>query len=367
MNEASPAAHDRIRLRSSAVPDFISLRAPHAAACPPAFTRSGRRVKKVSAGPAGASRNEIEATAATVAVVGAADCGDVRRVARGGKPVVHSGANGASPDGRFSRSLMAGDEEDDAIAMSDRAVQLAVDRTPCAVEGHSMQIDDAIGARHRRCRGACPSFGPRSYQRPAFPQCERAQRRDWASRRSPFRKLAEVPQGRSFRGDRGRIVEATRAHSADSSGLSERTGRRAFGQQDVSDAVPDIPPAIRVASGPLPQKVSNRFGPLYRPADVLSYPQSIRPPVGRARDRPVPRAARTWGRQRPCRVESTGTLSAPMRSGSGQFPEEYIGRIFTHQRQALLRIGANPALIACMLAPPGGRMPRSRRSLPIAV
>jgi len=80
-----------------------------------------------------------------VAAVGAADCGDVRRVARGGKPVVHSGANGASPDGRFSRSLMAGDEEDDAIAMSDRAVQLAVDRTPCAVEGHSMQIDDAIG------------------------------------------------------------------------------------------------------------------------------------------------------------------------------------------------------------------------------
>ena len=75
--------------------------------------------------------------------------------------------------------------------------------------------------------------------------------------------------------DSGRIVEATRAQSADSSGLSDRTCRHPFGQEDIGHPVTRHAPCDLRSSAPPPQKVSNRFRPLDRAADVLRDPQTI--------------------------------------------------------------------------------------------
>ena len=77
--------------------------------------------------------------------VRAADCGDVGSMTGDRKPVVNCSADRAAPDRRLARAMMAGDQEDDAIAVGNRAIELPVDRAPCAIEGHSVQIDDAIG------------------------------------------------------------------------------------------------------------------------------------------------------------------------------------------------------------------------------
>ena len=55
------------------------------------------------------------------------------------------GADRASADGRIARTVVAGDQQNDAIAVRDRPVQFTVDRSPSAVERHSVEIDDPIG------------------------------------------------------------------------------------------------------------------------------------------------------------------------------------------------------------------------------
>src|SRR5690349_32811 len=74
-----------------------------------------------------------------------ADGGDFAGVARGCEPIVDRGADGAAADRRLARALVAGDQEDKAIAARNRLLERTIDRTPCAVEAHSVEVDDAVG------------------------------------------------------------------------------------------------------------------------------------------------------------------------------------------------------------------------------
>ena len=54
------------------------------------------------------------------------------------------GADRASSDRWLAGALVAGNQEDDPIAVNDGAVQLAVNGAPRRVEAHTMQVDDSI-------------------------------------------------------------------------------------------------------------------------------------------------------------------------------------------------------------------------------
>jgi hypothetical protein len=60
-------------------------------------------------------------------------------------------ANAASSDGRVTRPVMTGDQENKTVARHDRPVELVVDRLPGALERHAMKIDDTVGLQ---CPGA---------------------------------------------------------------------------------------------------------------------------------------------------------------------------------------------------------------------
>jgi hypothetical protein len=70
---------------------------------------------------------------------------DLRSVARCCQPVVHGRTDAPSLNGRFTGPLMAGDEKQNPLAMSDRELETAVNCTPGRVEVHSVEIENAIG------------------------------------------------------------------------------------------------------------------------------------------------------------------------------------------------------------------------------
>jgi hypothetical protein len=79
-----------------------------------------------------------------MAPVRAAHGGNIRRVARGREPVVNDRSDRASADRRLPGALVAGDQQQDAVAARDGLLERSVDRAPCAVEAHAMKIDDSV-------------------------------------------------------------------------------------------------------------------------------------------------------------------------------------------------------------------------------
>lgn len=72
------------------------------------------------------------------------DGGNFAGVPRGGKPVVNHRADRAAPHGRFACALVAGNEQQDALAAHDGVVERSVDRPPGAVEAQSVKVDDTV-------------------------------------------------------------------------------------------------------------------------------------------------------------------------------------------------------------------------------
>lgn len=79
-----------------------------------------------------------------MAPVGTSHGRDMGCVARGSEPVVHGCADPAAPDRRLARSVMAGDQQHQAVAARDRLLQAPVDRRPRLVERHAVQVQNAI-------------------------------------------------------------------------------------------------------------------------------------------------------------------------------------------------------------------------------
>ena len=128
-----------------------------------------RGVKK----PSAAAQNQIEAAPAPMAPVSAPDCCDPGRMPRGGEPVVDRRADAPARDGRFTRPMMAGNQQDDAVASVDRLFQRPIDCTPGAIEILAVKVDDPI--RLERAAAELP-----------VPACvKRRSRAGWRRRRPP--------------------------------------------------------------------------------------------------------------------------------------------------------------------------------------
>ena len=70
--------------------------------------------------------------------------GDISGMARSCKPVVYCGANPPSLNRRIARAMMAGDQQDDAVAAPDRLLETAIDRGPGHVEVHAVKVEYAV-------------------------------------------------------------------------------------------------------------------------------------------------------------------------------------------------------------------------------
>ena len=112
------------------------------------------RVKKESAR---ATKDNIEASPASMPSMRAANSRDPRRMARGAQPIMNGRANAAAGDGRITRSMMTGDQEDDTVSRRNRAIELVVDRLPGAVERHAMKVDDTVGLQCPRAQLLVPA------------------------------------------------------------------------------------------------------------------------------------------------------------------------------------------------------------------
>ena len=91
-----------------------------------------------------APENDVEASPAPVPPMRAAYGCNVAGVPRGPEPIVHCGADPATLNGRFAGTMVAGDQEDDAVAAGDRGLEPAIDGAPRLIEVHSVQVDDAV-------------------------------------------------------------------------------------------------------------------------------------------------------------------------------------------------------------------------------
>jgi hypothetical protein len=77
--------------------------------------------------------------------MGSANRRDPGRVARCRKPVVNGGADLAAQDRRLARTMMARDEQDEAIPGIACAFQGDIDGPPGAVETVTVEVDDPVG------------------------------------------------------------------------------------------------------------------------------------------------------------------------------------------------------------------------------
>jgi hypothetical protein len=109
---------------------------------------------------AGAAKNDIEASPAAMASVRVPNRGDIRRMARGFEPVMDRSPNPPSLDRRIAWPVMPGDQEQHAVAASDRLFETAIDCTPRGIEIHAMEVEHAI----RLNRSAAKAFIPASVQ-----------------------------------------------------------------------------------------------------------------------------------------------------------------------------------------------------------
>ena len=94
-----------------------------------------------------APEHYIKTPASAVPGVGSTNSGDPGSVARGAKPVMDRRPDLATLDGRLARSVVTGDEQDEAIPGIFGTFKRKVDRSPGAVEGVAVEIDDAVGLK----------------------------------------------------------------------------------------------------------------------------------------------------------------------------------------------------------------------------
>ena len=80
-----------------------------------------------------------------MASVGAPNGSNPRRMARRRKPVVNGGADASALDRRIARPVVAGDQQQHAIPGRNRLLEPAIDRLPCSVEVHPVEIEHPIG------------------------------------------------------------------------------------------------------------------------------------------------------------------------------------------------------------------------------
>jgi hypothetical protein len=80
-----------------------------------------------------------------MATVSVPDRGNVAGMPRGGEPIVNGGANPPALHRRRIRTMMAGDQQHDAIAAVDRLLNNAVDGCPRCVQIHAMKIEHTVG------------------------------------------------------------------------------------------------------------------------------------------------------------------------------------------------------------------------------
>lgn len=69
--------------------------------------------------------------------------------------------NPAARDGWVAWTMVAGNEQQQAVAMSDCMLETPIDCAPCGVEGHAVKVEHAI----RLNRSAAKAFVPASVQR----------------------------------------------------------------------------------------------------------------------------------------------------------------------------------------------------------
>ena len=86
-----------------------------------------------------------------------ANGGNARRVPRSGKPVVDGGPNAPTLDRRLARPMVAGDEQDDAVAGVNRLLEKAVDRAPRGVQRHPVEVEHTVGLRGARAKPTVPA------------------------------------------------------------------------------------------------------------------------------------------------------------------------------------------------------------------
>ena len=91
-----------------------------------------------------------------MAAVGAADSRDPGRVAGCREPIVDGRPNAASLNRRLAGTVMAGDQQDQALAGRDSIGKRAVDRLPGLVQIHPVKVDDPVRARVSRPQPAIP-------------------------------------------------------------------------------------------------------------------------------------------------------------------------------------------------------------------
>ena len=89
--------------------------------------------------------------------VGSADRGDRSGVTRGREPAIDRRPDTPTDKRRIAFAAMAGDEQDETVAVGDRALQAAVDRLPCGIEAVSVKIDDPVGLDAAARQAAVPA------------------------------------------------------------------------------------------------------------------------------------------------------------------------------------------------------------------
>ena len=92
-----------------------------------------------------------------MAPVRSTDGGNARRVPRSGKPVVHGRADASARDRWLARPMMAGNEQNDTVAGVNRLLENPVDRAPCTVEGHSVEVEHTIRVGRARAKPPVPA------------------------------------------------------------------------------------------------------------------------------------------------------------------------------------------------------------------
>lgn len=199
-----------------------------------------------------------------MAPVRAAYGGDIRSVPRGSEPVVDCCANTASLDRRFARTMMAGDQQQDAIAAGYCLLEAPVDGCPSAIEVHPVEVEHAVGLDG----AAAQPLVPASIQRLLADR--RCLRRWRCGRRDDFRRKhlrscrfrvvsrfvggtlsRQRADGDCYAGPELRFFRAERPHAP----------RRPWGQGSAPRRSPTCRPRSPLLADPIPRRCQNDLVP----------------------------------------------------------------------------------------------------------
>jgi hypothetical protein len=92
-----------------------------------------------------------------MAAVGTAHRRNISGVAGSGEPIVNGGADGAPPDRRLARTMMAGNQKNHPLVSGSRLIERAVDGVPGAVEVEPVKVNDAVRLNDALLQAAIPA------------------------------------------------------------------------------------------------------------------------------------------------------------------------------------------------------------------